>query len=215
MPVAVLLILAACGGAGASTATPLPTATEHPARVTPPAERPTLPPTFTPTLSPTPLPPTMIPSPTITPTVTPTPNPDAICATFQLFHNLDDGRSFRLDHIISLVYGIEFEGLQAVFLTVRLDDGEEKRVELPAGGWLGLEIPVDTLAGPGDYQWTFNLFNETFDELCEQGGRFTVEAVGTTLEDLDPAAVEALLETLVATLSAEEAESTRTPSSSP
>ncbi len=172
---------------------PIPTPTET-ASPTPtdrfpthagPIIRATLPPAWT--LTYTPLP-TLTPTPTpVTPTATATPLPSLseLCDSFTVDTQFQDGDTFGWNDTLSMVFGTTLSAVRdpasgnaitlvVRFLATRPADGENLGVQLDGGQVSAIQLPVDQLPGPGDYDWKVAVYGDGIGEQCVHAGSFVV-----------------------------------------
>ncbi len=169
-------MLAACGRA------PTPQVTAEAVQPSPSNTfiRPTLPPTWTATFTPTPAPPTATPTVTPTPSATPTSSPQDICKTFFFVSNLTGLSSsstllfLKQDAQITMVGGTNSTDDKVHFEAVNRISQKQDGADLPGGGMLGVNFPVKSLPGTGQYDWTVVVQDPNYGDLCKQGGTFVV-----------------------------------------
>lgn len=177
-----MLMITACGTSADPTMQPTSaeTATPNEVLVTPDVTRLVrdLPPTWTPTNTPT-----VTPTPTMThtPTITPSPTPldiDAMCDTFTVNNNIEDGATYTTADTLRLTFGIPSDYSTLVLGTVLNHDALDMPIaDFVSGGadyasnWRLADFPH---LGQWDYRVGVFILNAQ-DIHCVQEGSFVIE----------------------------------------
>jgi hypothetical protein len=169
-----ITLLVGCTGTPSPTPTNVaiaPTETPNFVVVTGEGVRPTLPPAWTPTDTPTSVPPTLTPS--ITPTFTPSPTftVDEMCTHFTVVNTPRSGRPYLTGAIVPFMYYAEFPDALIRIYIVNEETGEDIEGSYPSAVSIATQFPMDV---EGTYEWTIGLVTQTYGEICQQTGTFTV-----------------------------------------
>jgi hypothetical protein len=168
--------LAACGAPVTPTAvrqSPTPVA----------ISRATLPPAWTPTFTPTPEPPTPTVTPSPTPTITPTLSPAALCGSLWLMSSLAEAapdrpasllQFFAWEGAITVLVSIPAQDVKLRFLLTHRPSQASQVVEVPGGRAAAFQLPVRSLLGTGQYDWTLSIHSPVYGALCPRRGTFIV-----------------------------------------